>query len=183
MDWPSPANLIKAAEEKSAGTIALETSADRLLFDRGSGRLVSLRRKKAPEVELLATSPDHPAFAIRYFDKDRSDHLLDSRNVKGMSIDCSGPAEDKTLMLRYSGVGGFDLDVALAVHTSTRDRFSHWTASVRNRSRPVDRRRAVPLRRGAAGSRRHAGTADLRGSIRRGPTFHQLPDDGIGACA
>ena len=103
-----PANRIKAAEEKIAGTLALQTAADRLLFDRGSGRFVSLRGTAHPEVELLATSPDQPAFAIRYFDEHRADHLLDSRNVKAMSVDCSGPAEDKTLTLRYSGVGGFD---------------------------------------------------------------------------
>ena len=50
-----PASLTRAAEDNSAGTIALETSADRLLFDRSSGRLVSLRGKSAPDVGPLLT--------------------------------------------------------------------------------------------------------------------------------
>ena len=175
-----PANPIKAAEEHGAGTIALETSADRLLFERGSGRLVSLRRKKTPEVELLVTSPEHPSFAIRYLDKGRSDHLLDSRNVKGMSLNCSGPAENRTLLLRYSGVGGFDLDVTLSIRTSTRDRFSRWSASVRNGAglSIVDVQFPfVVVPRGAEGT---LVLPTFRGSIRKGPTFPQLPPDGIG---
>ncbi len=176
-----PANRIKAAEEKIAGTLALQTAADRLLFDRSSGRFVSLRRNSAPEVELLATSPDQPAFAIRYFDEHRADHLLDSRNVKAMSVDCSGPAEDKTLTLRYSGVGGFDLDVALAIHTSTRDRFSRWSACVRNGAglSIVDVQFPfVVVPRGRDGT---LVLPSFRGFIRKEPTFQQLPDDGIGA--
>jgi hypothetical protein len=179
--WAFSPNRIKAAEDKIAGTIALETATDRLLFDRSSGRLVSLRGRHAPEVELLATSPDHPAFAIRYFDKDRADHLLDSRSVKGMSVDCSGPAEDKTLTLRYSGVGGFDLDLALTVHTSTRDRFSRWSASVRNGAglSIVDVQFPfVVVPRGRDGT---LVLPTFRGSIRKEPTFPQLPDDGIAA--
>ena len=117
--------------------------------------------KNAPEVELLATSPDHPSFAIRYFDKDRSDHLLDSRNVKGMSIDCSGPAEDRTLMLSLLGRGRFRLGRrAGRPHLDARP-LQPLVGLRAKRSRPVDRRRAVPFRRGAAGPRRHAGAADL----------------------
>jgi hypothetical protein len=175
------ATPIKAAGTNRGATITLETAADRLLFDRGSGRLVSLRSKNAPDVELLATSPDQPSFAIRYFDKQRADHLLDSRNVKSISIDCTGSTNKKTLTLRYAGVGGFDLDVTLSVRASTRDRFSRWSISVRNGAglSIVDVQFPfVVVPRGLDGT---VVLPIMRGTVRRGPTFHQLPEDGLGA--
>ena len=69
------------AQGPSTGTIALETAIDQYRFDAGSGRLVSLRAKRAPDVELLASSPEHPVFVLKYLGNDRQPRWCDSRGA------------------------------------------------------------------------------------------------------
>jgi hypothetical protein len=85
----SAAERAKAAEDQATSPIALETAADRLLLDRASGRLLSMRAKRAPDVELIATASDHPTFALDYLAADRQYRRFDSRDAKNVSVSSS----------------------------------------------------------------------------------------------
>ncbi len=88
-----------AADDSPGRTFTLETAADQFVVDGDSGRLRSLRAKAAPEVELLATAADHPAFAIDYLGDDHQFRGLDSRNAKHLAATCKDSGDVKTLSL------------------------------------------------------------------------------------
>ena len=112
-------------------TVTLQTSCDQLTFDRDFGRLVSLRAKHAPDVELIASAPDHPVFAMQYLSDGAFQHL-DSHSAGAIAVACAGSAGEQVLTARFTGVGGRDLEVELTVRASTEERFSRWTCTVRN---------------------------------------------------
>jgi hypothetical protein len=114
-----------------AEALILETAVDRLSFDGQSGRLLSLRSRGKPEVELLATSASHPAFALQVLNEKREFQLLDSSAARGCAVTRTESAAGQTLTLAYSGVGGLDLDVTLTIRAAAKDRFSRWRCAVR----------------------------------------------------
>jgi hypothetical protein len=115
-----------------ADTLTLETSRDRLAFDRQTGRLVSLRPKGGPAGELLAAAADHPAFALQYLDDQRQYRWLGSASARHCAVTCAESARGQLLTMVFREVGGLELDVTLTVRTSPTDRFSRWGCSVRN---------------------------------------------------
>ncbi len=112
--------------------VVLQTSLDRLELDAASGRLVSLTPLDAPQVELIASAPDHPAFLLQYLDERGEYQTLDSRAATQVAATCEDVAAGQVLTLAYTGVGDRDLDVTLTVRTSRDRPLSHWSAHVRN---------------------------------------------------
>ena len=108
--------------------ITLRTATDLISFDPATGRLVSLCAQAAPETELLAAAPEHPAFVLQYLTADHEFAQFDSFSARETNIAMDGP----TLVMAFSGVGGLDLDVTLTVTTFLSDRFSRWGCTVRN---------------------------------------------------
>jgi hypothetical protein len=110
-------------------TLVLQTARDRMAFEAETGRLVSLRALNAPEVERLASTPEHPAFVLQYL-AGGAFRQLDSRDAGPPEVCLGEDAEQLTIA--FERVGGFDLDVELQVQASEGDRFSRWTCRVRN---------------------------------------------------
>ena len=145
-----PASLTGAAEDNSAGTIALETSADRLLFDRSSGRLVSLRGKNAARggaAGHFGRRPGvrHPLSGQR---SGRSSARLPQRQREVRYVQRAGRGQDTHASLHGRGWPGRG-------RRAGRPRIDARPLQplVRlgaKRGRPGNRRRAVPLRRGSA---------------------------------
>ena len=106
--------------------VTLKTKLDALTFDLDTGRLVGLSPLDDPGLNLIAPRDDHPAFVLQYLAEGEY-VVLDSRQAK-LSATHDGPS----LTLAFSQVGGLDLDVTLTVTASPADRFSRWSATVRN---------------------------------------------------
>jgi hypothetical protein len=127
------ADRATAADHHDATTIALESAADRILIDRGSGRLLSLRSKTAPGVELITTAADHPAFVLDYFlGADRQYRSFDSRDAKKVSVHCADSGPQRTLTMVFARLGGLDLDVTLTARASKQERLSRWSIAAKN---------------------------------------------------
>ena len=114
--------------------VVLETAVDRLSFDRDSGRLVSLRPKTAPGVELVASAPDHPVFALQYIGKESDYRYADSHSASEVDVVCGERRGEQTLSISFHGVSGMDVDVALSVRAHPGDAFARWSCQVRNRA-------------------------------------------------
>ena len=67
--------------EAPVHTFVQETAIDRLAFDGDTSRLTSLRRKGLPEVELVASAPDHPAFALQCLGDDGEYRYADAHGA------------------------------------------------------------------------------------------------------
>jgi hypothetical protein len=106
--------------------ITLKTKLDALTLDLDTGRLVRLAPLADRERNLIADADDHPAFVLQYL-SDGAYVTLDSRQAE-----LAATPSDESLTLAFSHVGGLDLDVTLTVQASPDDRFSRWTATVRN---------------------------------------------------
>ncbi len=114
--------------------ITLETITDRLTFDAASGRLVSLVAKIAPDVELIASSPDHPAFVLQILTPGREYRRIDSRSARRLAVKREATRDLEKLIFAFTGVGGMDMDVDLTVRASSREGLSRWSATLRNRA-------------------------------------------------
>jgi hypothetical protein len=130
--FAAQASWATAAEHHDAAPFTLETAADRISIDRNSGRLLSLRSKNAPDVELLATAADQPAFTIGYLDDHREYRQVDSHAAKEVSVDCAPSGDGQTVSLVFSRVGGRNLDVTLTARASKHERLSRWSIAVNN---------------------------------------------------
>ena len=115
-------------------SINLETSADRYVFDADSGRLVSLVSARALGVELLASTPEHPALALQVLTTDGEYRLIDSHSARTTSVESTESDAGQILTSTFSHLGGMDIDVALSVRASGAERFSRWSCTVRNGS-------------------------------------------------
>lgn len=113
-------------------TITLESAIDHFTFDGETGRLTSMRSKAAPDTELIASTPEHPAFALQYLDDAGAYHYADSHGVAKTEVACAATDRGQTLKLSYLGVGQLDLDVVLTIRTADTDDAARWTCSVRN---------------------------------------------------
>jgi hypothetical protein len=105
------AEQVNAFDEVSSAPIALQTSADRLLFDKDTGRLISLRSKSNPDVELLAGLPTDPVFALDYLGEDRQYRQIDSRSAAKVSAVLSETGQEQKLTFVFSRLAGLDVDV------------------------------------------------------------------------
>jgi hypothetical protein len=114
-----------------APSLVLQSAVDRLTFDGHSGRLVSLRPLRAPDVDLVVSAPDHPAFAMQYLDGGQFAQLDSCRAVSAV-LSLADEGGDQCLVMAFEKVGGLDLDVELTVRASLDDRFSRWSCRVRN---------------------------------------------------
>ncbi|MBM3500816.1 MAG: hypothetical protein FJX74_19320 [Armatimonadetes bacterium] len=110
----------------------LHTAVDRLSFDPGSGRLVSLRSLRRLDIELLASAPEHPALALQYLDASGAFVQVDSHEAEPPEVSVTEEGGERRLTIAFRRVGGLDLDVELSVRASAEDRFSRWTCRVRN---------------------------------------------------
>jgi len=108
--------------------IVLRTASAALHFDPETGRPVSLRPAGNPEVDLLATSPAHPVFALQYLSEDRQFVMLDSHSAREASVQVA----NGVLVLTFFGVGGLDVDVTLTVRADEAEPMSRWSCTVRN---------------------------------------------------
>ena len=110
----------------------LETAIDRLTFDGGTGRLMSLSPRALPEVELLASAPDHPAVALQYLNDDGEYRYTDSHAAARTEIACEASDAAQTLTMAFLGLDDLDVDVILTVRTVDSDDFARWSCRVRN---------------------------------------------------
>ena len=114
--------------------IVLETETDRLSFDDATGRLVSFTPKARPDVELVASVPDHPLFALQYLSEDGDYRHVDSHCTSRLAVACEDAGDERTLTLSFAGVGGMEVDVELGVRARQSDPLARWSCSIRNRS-------------------------------------------------
>jgi len=112
--------------------IVLKTAIDRLGFDGDSGRLVSLTPKRLPDVNLIASAPEHPVFALQYVSDDGEYVYADSHAASGPEVDCAEAGGEQTLTLSFARVGGMDVDVVLRVRARREDSFTRWSCRLRN---------------------------------------------------
>ncbi len=113
--------------------IRLETAVDTLGMDSKTGGLVSLRRKTAPEIELIAPGADRPAFVIQYLDEQQRFRQIDSRDASRLSCDeLNADSPRQSLSLRYQNIGGLPLHVTLLVEADREQMLSRWTLRLQN---------------------------------------------------
>src|SRR3954463_1200567 len=98
-----------------AGRYVVETAADRLAFDRRSGRLVSLRHRARPRTELIASQPGDPVVEVGFLDADRRFSSVDDRSAGSVDVPLDGDADDWRVTTRASGLGGLALDALVTV--------------------------------------------------------------------
>ncbi len=109
-------------------TISLATQRDRLTLDLDTGRLVALCPRGDLGTNLVASAADAPAFVVQCLEGGEY-RVLDSRQAVLTATHTAGSAT-----FAFTGVGGLDLDVTLTVESAPDDRFSYWSAAVRNGS-------------------------------------------------
>jgi hypothetical protein len=112
--------------------MTLVTLHETLAFDPGSGRLVSLRPAAAPAQEFMDSAADHPVFALQYLDDAGGHRRLDSRDAGSCDASLREDGDVRTLVLRYTRVGGRDVEVALTVRAARGQPFSRWGLTLRN---------------------------------------------------
>jgi len=112
----------------------LETATDSLSFDGDTGRLVSFTPKALPDVELVASVPDHPVFALQYISEDGDYRYADSHSAASPAVTCEETGDERALALSFAGVGGVDVDVLLRVRVRQSDPLARWSCKVQNRS-------------------------------------------------
>ena len=103
-------------------TVTLKTAQDLLTFDTKTGALVGLAPVREPNVNLLATRPEDPAFVLQYLDAGEY-VTVDSRQAE-----LTLPHDGEGIELVFRRVGGHDLTVTLNVSASPDKRFSRWSA-------------------------------------------------------
>ena len=114
--------------------IVLETETDCLSFDGDTGRLVSFAPRALPGVELVASAPGHPVFALQYLSEDGDYRHVDSHSASRQAVACEDTDDERALTLSFAGVGGMDVDVLLRVRASQGDPLARWSCRVQNRS-------------------------------------------------
>ena len=112
--------------------ILLDTEIDTLTFDSETGRLTSLRRTAVPGVELIASTPDQPAFALQYLGKVGEYCHANSHTAAQTDVECAKSDTEQKLTLSFLGVADLDLDVVLTIRTAAGSVFSRWSCKVRN---------------------------------------------------
>jgi len=112
--------------------LVLNTGQDSLYFDPQSAMLLALRPKVAPEINLIAQIAG-PVFRLQYLDENRRFRQLSSQNASETAIEMEGQSQQR-LTAHFRQVGGFDLDVTIAVQAAAGDPCSHWSITVDNRA-------------------------------------------------
>lgn len=112
--------------------LLLETAVDTLTFDPASGRLISLRSKDQPDVELLTGSATDPAFVLDYLGEDRQYRQLVSHQAASISTTVSQAGPERKVTCVFSQLAGLDVDVTLEALATPQDRLSRWSIRVRN---------------------------------------------------
>lgn len=108
-------------------SLQLRSAMDLLTIDAETGRIVGLSPLDDPEANLCVTRDEHPAFVLQVLVEGEY-RVLDSRQADAIHV----AATDTGARLAFHGLGGLDLDVILTVRVSPDDRFSRWSATVRN---------------------------------------------------
>ena len=115
--------------------LILRTLCDTLGFDPVTGRLISCRAHAAPDMEMIASLPEHPTFVLRYLDDQREFQHLLSTAAESVAVAVRSEVDGATLLTaRYARVGGIDLHVEFSVRAAASDRFSRWRLTVENRA-------------------------------------------------
>ncbi len=123
---------MNAAASRSV-PLVLRTTCAALGFDPATGRLISFRSHAAPDMEMVASLPEHPTFVIRCLDDRREFLHLLSTEAEGVSVTARREADGADLLTaRYARVGGRDLHVEFSVRAAALDRFSRWRLTVEN---------------------------------------------------
>jgi hypothetical protein len=114
--------------------ITLETLHDTLQFSPKTGRLVSFRSKAAQDQEFIVSTDDTPVVIVQYLDENRRFRQVASNQAVETEIwhDTEGNDDETTLTANFRRLGGLDVDVAVTVRASKRDRLSYWSLSLRN---------------------------------------------------
>ncbi len=116
-----------------ADNLILQTSDDRFQFDAASGRLVSFRRKSVPDVELITTQDDLPAFVIQYLDAEKRFRELDSRQAESIHIEPVRLSDSRAqVKATFARLGGFDIGVTATIEADSDARLSEWSLELRN---------------------------------------------------
>lgn len=112
--------------------VNLRSAVDTLALDAATGRLLSLRPLADPDLELLASAEDHPAFVLQHLGPDGEMHALDSRDASAVRMQREDGSGGGTVSFEFTGVGGLDLALTLSVWASEADPCSRWRLRVRN---------------------------------------------------
>jgi hypothetical protein len=113
-------------------TLALRSASDEFLLDADTGQLLSLRPLDRPDTELLATAPDHPAFALHLLTAVGEYLPLTSHDAGTRAVEVREVAGGKHLHFRFGRLGGHDLDVELQVSATPADASTRWSLRLRN---------------------------------------------------
>ena len=127
---PAPAAANRRAETppRTVDGIPLENANHRLVFDRQTGRLLSLVAKAAPQQEFVVAPEQLPVFVIQYLNGERQFCQIASTSAKDAKV----RAVANKLTAEFSGLGGLDLAATVEVRVSEDDPLSYWTISLRN---------------------------------------------------
>ncbi len=114
--------------------VTLRTAVDRIVLDAETGRLRSLRAWRAPDVELLASAPDHPTFALQLLSPEGAFQELAASDAATCHATITEQGEGTTASWRFTQLAGLDLDVEVRVSATLDAPAARWTAAVRNHS-------------------------------------------------
>ena len=113
----------------------IRTAQYTLGIDDRTGALQSLRGVQAPSQEILSSlHATLPLFTIQYLDEERRFHQISSAQAQHCEIHRSDGPEETQLRIRYTCIGGHDIDVEVAVRCPHDEALSYWSLSLSQRA-------------------------------------------------
>jgi len=112
--------------------VVCKTQRDQLVFDRRRHRLLSLHPLAVPRQEFLASTSEHPVFAIQYLDKQRQYRQLTSHQADSTTTRIEADGDGTILTAVFHKIAGLDLEVITRVRLSVADPLSRWNITIRN---------------------------------------------------
>lgn len=128
---PERCSPIHGVKMMKTNRVTLKSKMEKIVFDSKTGRLVSFRSHKAPDQEFIASTPDHPAFAVQYL-KDKSYQSLTSADAGSVKISCVKDGPETCLTMTFSRLAGMKLDVIATVTVSSDAPGSRWGITLHN---------------------------------------------------
>ncbi len=122
------------AKTSNKQTIALCSATETLKFDAATGSLLSFRSSRAPELELLASSPQHPAWVLQYLDTNGNYREMTSFDARKASISKRAQNGTTILAINHQRIAGKNLEVSMEVTASPTLPGTRWRFAIRNAS-------------------------------------------------
>ncbi|MEW6750805.1 MAG: DUF6259 domain-containing protein [Candidatus Latescibacterota bacterium] len=109
-------------------SVTLETAGEVLRFHAGTGALLSLRSKAAPDQEFIEAGADTPLLSLQYLDGEGQFHQVGPRRSRRAWVTAFRGGVD--IVVRR--LGGLDIDAQITVMGSPHEPMSRWSLYVRN---------------------------------------------------